>query len=280
MNLLNMLRDARQTSSNTRHISADDRKGRRRRQPSLDRLEERQVLSTVMPASEAFLSVAPRAVSLSTATPAAAQSGTSLGLAWRFAPDATGGGTLYVQDVAKGTDTSDPQNVPIAINQSFGRMIFDTDINNPSLGPTFHSGSQVKVILGEHTGDINVYDDRNAGTGGLTTEDRLESGTITVADDRFLTYTLSRNVVTQQATFTITSGKTDKATYFIAPHYLNLSPGDPGYNPNSNPIVGLDVSDSQGNSGGVTFDQGTNVSIITQGGATFKNSSPFTVTKG
>jgi hypothetical protein len=40
MNLLNMLRDARR-------ISADDRKARRRRQPALDRLEVREVLSAM-----------------------------------------------------------------------------------------------------------------------------------------------------------------------------------------------------------------------------------------
>lgn len=157
-------------------------------------------------------------------------------------------------------------------------MIFDVDYTRPFLGPAVASTARVNIVVADHVGDINVYDDRG-GAGTIRHEDRLQSGNIQVANGRFLSWTLSQNVATQQATLTVASGKTDGSTYEIDQSYPNLSPSDPGFNPNTNPIVGLQVSDSQGNEGGISFDPGMNVTILTQGEATIHNSSPFKMTR-
>ena len=229
--------------------------------------------------------------------PGVARSGGSLGLAWRFAPDGSAtGGALYVQDVVKGTDSADPGSQPIAINQDSGHIFdvgyFDVGYSVPSYGPSVASEAKVNIVVAEHSGDINVYDDRG-GAGTFKAEDRLQSGTISVPYG-YLSWTLGSNVVTQKATFTVNSGKSDHSTYSIADRYLNASPGDPGYvadinaspgDPgyvaDSNPIIGLEVSDSGNDSGGPDFIAWVDptvkgdIKIVTTGGATFRNSTGF-----
>jgi hypothetical protein len=267
MSLLNIFRSTPKAST-----SSSARKAALRRSPMLDCLEKREVFTAGL--AGAFVGPMPMVSQpAAVSAPAVAQSGTSLGLAWRFAPAATGGGgTLFVQDVAKGTNSADPKNEPIAVNVSGTRMIFDTDIASPSYGPTIKAGSQVKVVVAETTGDIQVYDDRNAGTGGLTTEPRHETGTISVPYGS-LSWTFDQNIVTQTGTFKVASGANDHSTYWITTQHQDLSPGDPGYDPHNNPVVGLQVTDSGSDSGGVSFDPGMDITVSHSGGATFKTAS-------
>ena len=250
MSLLNLFAAARTEAATSA------RKAKLARRPMIDCLEKREVFTVGV-------------------------TGTAMGLAYRFVADSTGGGTMYVQDVAKGTNPSDRSNAPIAINQNNGRMVFDTDIASPSYGPSFTPGAQVKVVVAATGGDLTVYDDRNAGTGGLKTEDRHQTGNITVPHG-YLSWTLDENVVTQQAVFTLASGASDHATYHIEPQRLN--PESTSTDP-SNPIIGLLVSDSGSDEGGPDFIDGIDptqtksIKIVTMGGANFVNDTPYTVSQ-
>ncbi len=245
MSLLNLFAAART------EVTTSARKTKLARRPMIDCLEKREVF-----------------------TAGIAQAGTTMGLAWRFAPDgsSTGGGTLYVQDVAKGTNTSDKTNSPIAINQHDGHIVFDVDYSQPFYGASVSNTAQVKVVLGATAGDLNVYDDRG-GSNMLRTVNRHQTGSMSMGQNS-LSWTLDENVVTQQAVVNIQSSSKDKSVYNINPTYLNLSPGDPGYVANSNPITGLEVTDSGEDSGGVTVEQGMHITVNTTGGATFKNHMP------
>ena len=215
--------------------------------------------------------------SMTTSARTTTTTGTALGLSWRFVQDnssSAGNGNLFVQSVARGSNTADAKNDPIAINQKNGHIIFDVDISKPANGPAVKSTAKINVVVGENKGsDIHVYNDGlvNATT---TYTPRTQTGNISVSAGS-LGWTFTQNVVTQQATFTVASGKTDRATYSIASQTRNLRPSDPGYQADSNPVTGIVVSDSGNGQGGVSFTPGTVVTIKTSGGATWKNSSDF-----
>ncbi|MBX9625877.1 MAG: hypothetical protein K2X82_18905 [Gemmataceae bacterium] len=118
--------------------------------------------------------------------------------------------------------------------------------------------------------------DRFTNTSGLPRV-RRESGSVASG----VTYTFEYDPGSKVGTLKVYGGPGNTRVYF-QPQTLNLSPGDPGYVPNQNPVVGINVvvGDQQG---GPSFAAGSTVTILTYkngGNNTFVNATGFAMRPG
>ena len=208
------------------------------------------------------------------------QTGTTMGLQWRFVQtDLAGDGTMYVQDVKRGSDTSVPYNDYLYINQANGHVIFDIDASSPHNGPAVAANARVAVVVANNSsGDVGIRDDRGSNGGGLTRIDRSGTGNFQNSSGS-IPFSYSLNIATQTEDITIGTA-TDTALHTINVSRVGLSQGDNGYEADYNPVNGLDLTDSGNEGGGPGILAGMDVNIKTLGHKAYTNNSPFTVTKG
>lgn len=208
------------------------------------------------------------------------QTGTTMGLDWRFVQgDLAGDGTLYVQDVKRGSDASVPYNDFLYINQVNGHVVFDVDSTSLHNGPAVAAKANVAVVVAHNSsGDIGIRDDRGSG-GGLTFVKRSDGGNFEDADDVTIPWSYNLNIVTQTEDLVIGTA-TDYRSHTIAADRQGLSVGDTGYEADYNPILSLQLSDPGNEGGGPGIIAGMDVNIKTKGHGTYTNSTPFTVTRG
>ena len=147
------------------------------------------------------------------------------GLSWRFVPkgNAAGDGTLYVQDVKKGTDTLDSRNDPIAVNQHVDEHDLRHRLELSIPGPAIKANAKVAVVVADANGqasgggDIQVYDDRGSNYGGLAYVRDHHQAAFQVRDGFSIAWSMDYNIVTQQQVYTLDSGKFTGDVYLRPP---------------------------------------------------------------
>jgi hypothetical protein len=188
--------------------------------------------------------------SASMTTPArtTSQTGTTVGLNWRYTYDySTNIGTLSVQDR--------PGLSPTFINPGpCGNVLTFTQGSTINTGPGIVHGANVNVVVARNASDSVVLDDHY---GPTTFVPRTQTGTF-----EGLSWEFDYDIVGQTGTLTFVSQPGSKRIDITAQHQ-DLSPGDRGYLANSNPINGITWTDQSGeNSGSVNFAVGTTISIV------------------
>ena len=209
------------------------------------------------------------------------QTGTTMGLQWRFQQtDLAGDGTLYIQDVKRGSDSAVPYNDYLWINQQNGHVVFDVDASAMNNAAAVAPNARVAVVVANNSsGDIGIKDDRGSNGGGLTDIARSGSGNFQEADDVVIPWSYSLNIVTMTEDVTIGTAS-DYSSHTLTADTQGASVGDAGYEADYNPVTGLEVADAGNEGGGPGILAGMAVNIKTLGHGTYTNKTPFTVTAG
>lgn len=194
------------------------------------------------------------------------QTGTTLGLDWRYVRDqSTSNGTLYIQDKVGLAATY--------IGQTSTHMTFNRT-GVAFEGPAVTNGTPVKIVVAKAAGDSPIWDDRN-GANNITAIPRTQTG----QQSNGATWVYNYDAVHQTGQLTITSVAAPRRApiYHFTVGRVNKSPGDPGYTSDYNPINQIVWLNSGNEQYGVNIEVGTQVSITVKSKSTdfqYQNDEP------